>query len=384
MFLNPALLYATTWSFVLLLYSLGLSDLLARLRPLTIVLVAGTSLSFVLGWALESLQSHGRLAKSRIDLKALGAVISSGRVGRRLTIVWIIFAMGISFEIACFQGTPLLGLFGIGAAMTYADFGFHGFHGFVNSMFYAACALAFTRILLGASRRKLLLGVVSCAYPVLVMSRQVLMSLLLQYALIYFSIRRPSPRVFMRAGAIFVAAFLIFGYLGDLRTGRDNILAVGAPAFDYPDWLPSAFIWFYIYVCTPLSNVNNNIDVMPSHFPLETAGSFVPSFARDAFIDALGGRRQWDLVSEALNANSLLQSLLVDFGVTGAIVLTLFCGIGFSRLLRRSADNAAACFAMIVILHGIALSFFANLLFHLTFVFEIVATSWVVMRSQPR
>jgi oligosaccharide repeat unit polymerase len=251
-------------------------------------------------------------------------------------------------------------------------------------MFFAGCSITFARILLGSSKRKLLLGLISCGYPVLVMSRQVLMSLLLQYALIYFSLRAPSPRIFVRAGVIFVAAFMVFGYLGDLRTGRDNIISVGQPAFDYPDWLPSAFLWVYIYVCTPLNNVNNNIDVAPSHFPLETAGSLVPSFARDAFLDALGGRRQWDLVTDALNANSLLQSLLVDFGVIGAIVFTLLCGIGLSRLLRRSRNSAAAFFAMIVMLHGIALSFFANLLFQLVFISEIVATSWVLTRRRSR
>jgi oligosaccharide repeat unit polymerase len=382
MLLNPALLYAATWSSVLLLYSFGLSNLLAPLRPLTIVLVVGTSVAFVVGWGLESLQCHGRLAKFKLNIEVLGAIINSNRVGRRLSIVWILFGLGISFEIVCFGGTPLLGLFGIGARIAYADFGFHGLHGFVNSLFFAGCAITFARILLGSSSRKLLLGFISCGYPVLVLSRQVLMSLLLQYALIYFSLRPPSPKSFFRAAIIFVAAFLIFGYLGDLRTGRDNIISVGQPAFEYPDWLPSAFIWFYIYVCTPLSNVNNNIDVIPSYFPLETAGSLVPSFARNAFLEGLGGRRQWDLVSDALNANSLLQSLLVDFGVIGAVAFTLFCGIAFSRLLRRSRNNAAAFLSVIIMLHGIALSFFANLLFQLVFMSEMAAAAWVLSRGR--
>ncbi len=380
--LNPAFMYAATWTFVLLIYSLRLSDLLDPLRPSTVVLVVGTSLSFILGWMLESLPNYGRLATAKINLSALGDVINSVRVGKRLRMIWIAFVFGISFEIVFFGGIPLLGLIGIGAQIPYTEFGIPGFHGFLNSLFYAGCVVTFTRTLLGSSKRTFSLMMVSIAYPVLVLSRQVLISLLLQYLLIYFSIRRPSPRIFIRSGALLMALLLIFGYLGDARSGRDRIIELAAPTFAYPDWLPSAFIWVYIYVATPLDNVNYNIDIAPNYFPLETAGTFIPSFAREEFRSALGGgTQQWTLVSETFNVGSLLQSLLTDFGVAGAIIFTFLCGIVFSWLRRRSATRPAAFFAVIVLLHGIALSFFANLLFHLVFIFEIFAIAWVLRRS---
>jgi oligosaccharide repeat unit polymerase len=225
---------------------------------------------------------------------------------------------------------------------------------------------------------------VSIGYPLLVVSRQVLISLLLQYMLVYLSIRRPSLRVFVRTGVLFIATLLIFGYLGDARSGRDQIIGLAAPTFDYPDWLPSAFIWAYIYMATPINNVNFNIDISPNYFPLETAGSFIPSFAREDFLSAFGATQQWNLVDDTFNVSSLLQSLLTDFGVGGAIVFTLLCGVIFSRLRRRSYSSAAAFFAVIVLLHGLALSFFANLLFHLVFMFEIFAITWLVGRSRLR
>jgi len=367
--------------FVLLIYSLRLSDLLDPLQFPTVILVAGTSLSFVLGWFLESVPNYGRLATATVDLKLLAETINSKRVGKRLKLMWAIFALGISFEIAFFGGTPLLGLIGIGAQISYKDFGIQGFHGLVNALFYTGCVVTFARILFGSSRRILTLMTISIGYPVLVVSRQILMSLILQYALIYFSIRRPSPRIFVRVGAILGAILLIFGYLGDARSGRDSIIALASPTFDYPDWLPSAFIWVYIYLSSPLNNVNYNIDISPNYLPIETAGSFIPSFAREDFLAAFGGSQQWDLVSDSFNVGSLLQSLLTDFGIYGSIVFTLFCGTAFSFVRRRSLTSPAAFFAIIVILHGIALSFFANLLFHLVFVFEIFATAWVLRRS---
>jgi oligosaccharide repeat unit polymerase len=379
--LNPAFMYAATWLFVLFIYSFRLSYLLDPIEPATVVLVLGTSVSFIAGWMLESLPYRGRLAASDISLDALGPVINSPRVGRRLKAIWIIFSLGISFEIAFFGGVPFLGLIGIGS-LAYGDFGIPGFHGVLNALFYTGCIVTFARILLGSSKRAWPLWIFSIAYPILMVSRQVLISVLVQYLFIYFSIRRPSPRILVRTGILFIATLLVFGYVGDARSGRDAIIYIAAPTFDYPDWLPSAFIWVYIYLASPLNNVNHNIDIAPNYFPLETAGTFIPSFARDDFLAASGATQQWDLVATELNVSSLLQSFLTDFGVGGAIVFTLLCGVAFSRLRRRAATSAAAFFMVIVVLHGLALSFFTNLLFHLVFVFEMVAIAWVLRRSR--
>jgi oligosaccharide repeat unit polymerase len=382
MLLNPAFMYAATWMLVLFSYSLRLSHLLDPLRPATVVLVAGTSLAFILGWMIESLPNYGRLASAKINLDVLGAAINSGRVGKRLKAIWIVFGLSISLEIAYFRGVPVLSLAGIGSDIGYSDWGIPGFHGLVNALFYTGCALTFSRILLGSSRRMFPLMMLSLSYPIITMSRQVLISLLVQYLLLYFNIRRPSPRVFVRAGVVFTAVLLMFGFLGDVRSGRDSIISLADPSFEYPDWLPSAFIWIYIYLSTPLSNVNFNIDIRPHYLPIETAGSFIPSFAREGFLSYFGESQQWDLVSDNFNVSSLLQSLLTDFGVGGAIAFTLLCGVVFSRMRRLAAESPAAFFSVIVLLHGIALSFFANLLFHLVFMFEILAIIWVVRQGR--
>ena len=382
MLLNPAFLYAAIWTLVLVLYSLGLSDVLEPLQTSTVVLVVGSSLAFIAGWALESLQCHRRLAFPQFNLAVLGAIIGSARAGRRLNIGWIIFGLGISLEIVYFRGTPVLGLIGIGPEILYTDFGIPGLHGLLNSMFYACCAIQFARKLLDSSKSMFLSIFVSFSYPVLGMSRQVFISLFLQYLFIYFSIRRPSLRIFVRACVLFIATLLIFGCLGDFRSGRENIIYLASPTFEYPEWLPSAFIWVYIYCSSPLNNVNFNIDITPNYLPLETLGAFIPSFARDVFMTELGVTRRWELVADSFNVSSLLQSLLTDFGVSGAIAFTLLCGIVFTRLMRRATTSPSAFFAVIVLLHGIALSFFANLLFHLVFMFEILIIAWIVARGR--
>lgn len=383
--LNPALLFALTWIVVLALYSLKLSQLIEPIRGLTILLIVGSSATFIMGWLLESMVNYRPLSTARIDVGHLAEVLGSPRTRRRARIALWIFLVGLSFELAYFGGAPILGLVGIGSEILYTEFGISGFHGLMNALFYSVCCYHFARILLCSDPRRIKwLMLVSALYPVFVMSRQVLISLLLQYLLIYLAVRRPSGRQYMRVLAVSIGVFLLFGYLGDLRSGREHIIQLAAPTFDYPDWLPSAFIWFYIYVCTPLNNVNANIDIAPNYLPLETAGSFIPSFARESFLEAVGASRQWNLVTESFNVSSLLQSMVTDFGVYGSLGFTLMCGFAFSVILRRSRHSPAAFFSLVVLLHGIALSFFANLLFHLVFLFQMLMATWIVTRGRRR
>lgn len=384
MLVNPFVLYFLIWLFVLGLYTLHLSPVLEPLAGNTVVLIVGTSVALFLGWVIESIPFRWRLACSKLDLAPFAAKICSRRVGVRVRYLWTFFFASVLFEIVIGGGAPILGVFGLGVEMRYTDFGIPGFHGLVNSVFYAASILTFTRSLLFASPNINWLVLVTTIYPVLGMSRQVMISLCIQYFFVYIIVRRPSVAVALRVSFLFLAVVLIFGYLGDLRTGREIIIAWIAPDINYPDWLPSAFLWIYLYLTTPINNVNLNIGIEPNYFPLETAGTLLPSFIREAFVNTLGGSREWDLVTETFNISSLLQSLLTDFGIAGAILFMLLSGIVFSYLLRRAHHSPAALFALVVVLHGIALSFFANLLFHIVFLFEIVLLAWVVSTGRMK
>lgn len=384
--LNPALLFALTWFFVIALYSLNLSELLEPLKWQTIFVVVGASVTFIFGWLLESIIIRIRhLSTARIDLGSLAEVLGSTSSGRRAQIILWIFLVGMAFQLVYFGGAPGLGLLGIGPEIRYTDYGIPGLTGLFNGLFYSVCCYHFARILLcGDPRLIKWLILVSFFYAFVIMSRQMLISLFLQYLLIYLAIRRLTVVQYIRVLAIAIFTFLIFGFLGDLRSGRESIVQLAAPTFDYPDWLPSAFIWFYIYVCTPLNNLNLNINIEANYMPLETLGTLIPSFMREAFLTALGASREWDLVTESFNVSSLFKSMVIDFGVYGSLGFTLLCGIVFSVFMRRSRHSAAAFLGLVVLCHGILLSFFANLLFHLVFLFQMLISTWIVSRGCRR
>lgn len=376
--LNPAFMFSYIWLLVLSLYSLQLSNLLDPLKLETLVLILGASLSFIFGFLIISIQKNKIYAKPYFDLNALKRGLDLKCTAYRAKLLLIFFLFGLVFEIFYFNGAPGLGLFGIGPEILYTDFGISGLHGLLNSLFYAICIFQYSRLMFGISKKYSLLLIFTIIYPYMMMSRQVLISVLIQYLLIYIAVKKINIINYIKIFLVIACTLLAFGYLGDIRSGREHILFLSQPNFDYPDWLPSAFIWVYIYLCTPLNNVNHNININPNYFPLETGSTLIPTFARQTVIDLLGGNTsQWELVTESFNVSSLLQSTLTDFGILGSMFFFLMCGIIFSIILKKAINNIKYFLILIVILHGLALSFFANLLFHLVFLFEMLAFFWI-------
>jgi len=330
-------------------------------------------LAFILGSLFYGIYKNKNTVLPKFDKEILKKKLSSRILIKRFNIIYLIFLFGILFEIIFFGGAPGLGILGLGSEIIYTDFGISGLHGLINSLFYTICVINFARYILGVSKNYKIILILSLIYPFITMSRQVLISILIQYILIYIALKKIYKTSYFKFSIVILIVFLIFGYLGDIRSGRENFLLLSQPSFDYPAWLPSGFLWVYMYLCTPLNNVNHNIDISPNYLPFETGATLIPTFARQYVVDFFGGgNSQWELVTESFNVSSLLQSFLTDFGIIGTILLCFTLGLLFSIVLNRATKKPSYFFILIVILHGLVLSFFANLLFHLVFLFEML------------
>ena len=65
-----------------------------------------------------------------------------------------------------------------------------------------------------------------------------------------------------------------------MRSNRNAFISLAQPKFTYPDYLPSGFLWVYIYLVSPLNNVINNLDYSPTYLPVNTVLPLFPSFIR--------------------------------------------------------------------------------------------------------
>jgi len=123
-----------------------------------------------------------------------------------------------------------------------------------------------------------------------------------------------------------------------------------------------------------MNNVVNNIEIDPSYFPASFIGGLAPSFARGHLMELMGVKQpEWQLVNEFLNVSSIHQKFLSDFGPYLSNILFLVISFFSMFLVRFSEKDPRYGFALVVVLHGIALSFFADCIFHLVFVAQFFA-----------
>ena len=65
-----------------------------------------------------------------------------------------------------------------------------------------------------------------------------------------------------------VTVALVFSCVGEIRNPRASVIRKWARlAPNYPAILPEEFIWFYLYLTSPLSNVVYNIDNLAPTYP---------------------------------------------------------------------------------------------------------------------
>jgi len=188
------------------------------------------------------------------------------------------------------------------------------------------------------------------------------------------ALRRPSKR---QIGTIFVISLtliIFFGVLGDFRTGStDLILALGQPTESFPEWLPTGFLWVYLYVTTPLNNLLNTIDILkqPDTISiLATTAQLLPTFIRTAVYPASFLVQDVFLVDESLNVSTAFIDPFRDMGMAGVAIYSVFAGaLGGLFWARRHRTYFLLGYAFIA--QALCLSVFYNHLLYLPYLFQL-------------
>jgi hypothetical protein len=273
------------------------------------------------------------------------------------------------------RGFPLLGLFSLGSCINYVDFGIPGIHGLANAIFYTLCLSITAKFVLTRkdAKNKSFLGsldlkrtflVIVVILAILQLHRQVLVSAFLQILFLISGLTGKIARLFISITLLVV----IFGYLGDLRSDKEFFLqVVGLP--DYPTYLPTGFIWVYIYAVTPLLNTIYNSAALQGMdhtiLPFHTFNSVFPSFIRPS------GSLDLDLRIDTWNVHSVFSYVLADFGPFSFLFFALLgslWGIFYAharKSLKYLLLNSIASMQLVLLAFG-------NTSFHISFIFEIL------------
>ncbi len=366
---HPLTLYLFVWGFVVLLYTMHLSGLLMFDNDILFRTVSYIVLPFVAACLVSMFLFSDPIKQGVVQISSR-AIEKLDKKLRSWLVVW---ACVSTFEIIYSGGIPIVWLLR-GSGKTYFDFGIHSLHGFANSLLLTIGLCSFALYTKTNEKRYLRVPAFILVWSLMSVTRNLMIVFSIEAALVWELFRGFRRRTLAVAVGAFIALILVFGYVGDMRTGADMFRKLAKPTADYPDWLPSGVLWVYVYMTTPINNlINTSIGVNPLNDPRfpNTTSLLFPSvirtsiYGKNAIEDATSG----NLVTEAFNVSTAYVGPIQDYGFAGVCYFSILLGVlGIYYWHGRSFRSMLI---YVVIAQCLLLTVFFNHLFDLPIITQV-------------
>jgi hypothetical protein len=256
--INPYICYTFAFGISLCTYTLGWSDLYPELSfSLLIFLIATMAVQPVLAFCLRNNTVAFR-------------VINAGDRPPVLITVFIYFLWICEFVYA--GGIPLLKIL-LNQPYDYKAFGIPSLHVFIVT-FSSFYTVHLFHLYLSQKRKKLFfLFCLNLAAAIIIYNRGMFMFNLFSALFLYLTYKNSfSPKEIMLGVAASILLLFVFGSMGSLRVSRaastaysnEDFLKTGSATESFKSSsIPSEFFWSYIYITSPLANLQNNINTFP-------------------------------------------------------------------------------------------------------------------------
>lgn len=351
--LNPFYLAAFAWLLVLMLYSLGWSDLN---RPLD------SSLVFFVPFSITIYLFLGFILSRKSEPAVLDVPVE--RTKTATLVIMVVFISGIFMQ----RSFPVINIL---TGRSYDD-GLTGIP-FIGAFFTAYALFHSFRLsylyVMTKKRQYLVEYLLIFAYFLLMIERQNIAFCALGFALAWFLNRKSNQKsvsiwkklfTFMIILIAIGIALFVFGVIGNTRYGlwtwddSSMISAVGYMNDKWPTWLPKQYFWFYTYMASPLANLNNNVQMVPS------SGSIIYLLAQ-FFPSSITGRMGYVestafLFQPSLNVSTAYVQPYLGMGMGGIYVyffvtsfvafLVLYCPMESGSL--SFAIRGASCYFLLL------------------------------------
>ncbi len=288
---------------------------------------------------------------------------------KEMVIFYITLAMFV-LELLYSKGCPLLWKL-TGDARVYVNFGIPSF----NGLFYSLVVVmgAYSIFKKGCIYKYFYL-----MFGLLVISRQVLISMVVQGALVYIFTHKFNRKLIITLIVGCIVGIILFSVMGNMRTGEDMFLAV-AQFKPKADWIPTSFKWIYSYMCFSISNIDNLIRMTPGcvNYGATIFNSLMPT----AFNLTLPINQGFNyLIDPNFNVSTFMPDIYIDFGVLGIAIFCLALGYAGRYFYRRVKEHdKVSVLIYAVICHNILLLFFTNMFLYLPIMFEFVLIPLIFM-----
>jgi len=355
-FWGYGILYAT----MLLCYCFGWSDLCTELDTgLMVFLIVSISISFLLGYLfrkkfkfveLENDTHKPKIIYILIIFYALNFIYS-----RNIPMLQVF--LGNAYNSTAFSGIPHLNLF--------------------ISSFSILYSIYLSYLYVNLKKRSILIELlIILFYFILCVQRQnIFIIILLFLNITVLSLRKKKiftkKRIFM-FGIAFIILLYLFGVLGNIRYGSKwswnnskMIVTLGRINENYPKIIPYEFCWSYIYLTSPLANLNYNVTYRNQEDNVgEFIREFIPEFIGNKLYEE--PREPVMLMDTSLTVCTAYVRVFNHFGYTGlyAMFFTYMTICSFVLYMVHKNNNQYFIVAANALLYFVLFTFFDNTLYY--------------------
>lgn len=357
-YLNPAFSYLLPWLVVILFLMLPISDRWRDINNKTMVVVLTMQVIPIFVWTVfsgESAKIHSASSNvCRVNDYSFNRIFYWGFV--------VLFIVLTILNVAFAGYVPLIR--GLRTGDTgYFKFGIGGIYGLYNA--YANALGILSLFLYFLKKDKIYLAIYTTILIVffLFVSRQNIISVVLEGIVIYSFFRgRVSLGKIAMGGLI---AMIAFAAVGDFRSGDIRELVGIKQTYNF---LPDFFVWIYAYGYFNILNLDNVIsNPGVPFFDGQSLSALIPSFIRPEYESA------GDLEVINFTVKSFISPLYADVGLPGAMIFIFFVFIIYfylyKRLNRRATFLTLSSFSVLYFCGFF--SFFSNFWFYLPVIFQI-------------
>lgn len=258
--MNPYFAYSISFLVALVVYSLGWSD---AYPPLSIQLITFLIVSIVL------FMVGGYLWKKKAILSAIKA--KDYNPVRITLFIYFLWTAEFIYE----RGVPLFKIL-LKQPYDYIHFGIPTLHVFIVTFSSFYTIYLFYLFINNRDKKVLWLYCINLAAAFLIYNRGMFMFNLAASCIIYFHFRKINYSVLLLSSLVLILVLFLFGVVGNIRVAnidqadytRSTFLSTGHASEDFKkSIIPKEFFWSYIYISSPLANLQENINHADRHSP---------------------------------------------------------------------------------------------------------------------
>ncbi|WP_325086984.1 O-antigen polymerase [Acinetobacter johnsonii] len=311
--LNPFFYYIFIFLFILFLYLLRWSYLQPLLTFNLVIFFFVTFLISALGSIVFQNFFHNDIFLSNS--------------GSNKFVIFFIF-LGAVAELGYQGAIPLIEILK-GANYDYTGFGIPTFHVFFLPYISAVGVLSFYGYLVEKNKSKLYIFLFSILFSILIVNRGALIFSFISSILIYLKYKGgiSLKKICFTSIAMLVVLYL-FGVIGNYRMvssgyqSQDVIISLGqaTPEF-YNSSVPNEFFWSYLYIVTPLANLQhqvNNIPVNTDYIDVIKYHLLIDFLQKRIFPDE---EKKLYLIADEFNVSTMYGEIVQKSGFIGLYII---------------------------------------------------------------